>query len=220
MSIRAVLFDLDGTLVDSIADIASCGNEVLESMGCQALPVGRYRAFLGDGAANLARKVLPAERRDTASIERFLLAFGELYRARWKTSASLYEGVPEMLSALQERGACLAVLSNKKEEFTKLFVSELLPQWRFDAVCGESSGRPLKPDPTAALHIADELGIAPSKWLFVGDSEIDVETARRAGMAFIGVEWGFRSRAELVAAGAVHTIRSPIELLQFIAEKK
>ena len=217
MSIRAVLFDLDGTLVDSLADIASCGNEVLGTLGCPTLSEAQFKGYLGHGVANLARKVLPEERRDAATLERFLSAFRELYQTRWNATAHLYEGIPEMLSALELKGVRLAVLSNKKHEFTQLFVSELLAHWRFEAVVGESSEYPIKPHPASALTIADRLGIAPQECLFVGDSEVDVETARRAGMVFVGVEWGFRCRAQLEAAGAERIIRTPLDLLQLVA---
>lgn len=218
MPFLAALFDLDGTLLDSIQDIAGCANDVLGRWRLQQFSVEQIKAYVGDGAANLARKLLPAELRDGETVSRFLGEYAELYRQRWNASTSMYEGVPEMLSELERRGIPMAVLSNKRDDFAKLCVRELLPSWRFAAVQGESSSVPVKPDPSGALALARQLDVDPARCLFVGDSEIDVETARRAGMGFVGVAWGFRSRRQLEEAGARTIISSPPELLKFFSE--
>ena len=219
MTFSVVLFDLDGTLLDSIQDIAGCANEVLGRWQLQQLSVEQFKAYVGDGVVNLARKLLPQNLRDDETVSRFLQEYAELYRQRWNASTSIYKGVPEMLTKLERRGVPMAVLSNKRDDFTKVCVRELLPSWRFAVVQGESASVPAKPDPSGALAIVQELNVEPARCLFVGDSEIDVETARRAGMGFVGVAWGFRSRKQLEEAGAQNIISSPSELLEFFGEK-
>lgn len=216
MRISAIIFDLDGTLLNSICDIAACGNDALAAIGFPPLSVELYRAYVGDGVRNLAKKVLPDGHRDDETVRTFLGLYGELYGRRWNETTAPYPGVMRMLAELSERRVPLAVLSNKRDEFMKACVSELLPGIRFTEVRGESESTPTKPDPRGALAVAATLGVEPAGCLFVGDSEIDAETARRAGMPFVAVEWGYRSRAQLEQAGAQHFVREPSELLAML----
>ncbi len=213
MRISAIIFDLDGTLLNSIGDIAACGNDALATLGFPALSVELYRAYVGDGVRSLARKVLPEGHRDDDTVRTFLGVYAELYGRRWNETTAPYPGVMRLLAELSERSVPLAVLSNKRDEFMKACVRELLPGIRFAEVRGESESTPTKPDPRGALAVAAALGVEPAGCLFVGDSEIDAETARRAGMPFVAVEWGYRSRAQLEQAGAQHFVREPSELL-------
>ena len=216
MSPSAIIFDLDGSLLDSIGDIAASGNAALSQLGYPGLSVDRYKAFVGDGVANLARRVLPEGMRDDESVRLFLAKFKEHYSRTWNATTRPYRGVPELLTALNQRGVPLAVVSNKRDEFTKMCVRELLPGFVFAEVRGESEITPVKPDPTGTLAVAQVLGVSPSRCIFVGDSEVDAETARRAGIPFVAVEWGYRSRAQLEAAGASSFVREPSELLRAI----
>lgn len=216
MKVDAIIFDLDGTLLDSIGDIATCGNETLASMGFPPLTVDEFRAHVGDGIAGLARKVLPSEHRDTASVTKFLEGYRALYSQKWNQTTAPYKGVEGLLENLRARGVRLAVLSNKRDDFTKVCVDSLLPPDAFLEVRGESEVTPKKPDPRGALSVAETLGVEPRRCLFVGDSEIDAETAQRAGMGFVAVEWGYRSRAELEKAGARNFIQTPSQLLEYL----
>ena len=216
MPIGAFIFDLDGTLLDSIGDIAASGNTALAELEFPTFPVDRYRAFVGDGVANLARKVLPEGHRDEETVKRFLGRFKEQYSKSWNKTTRPYPGIVELLSALAERGVHMGIVSNKRDEFTKACVRELLPRSPFGEVRGESESTPVKPDPSGTIAVAQALGCAPSSCVFVGDSEVDAETARRAGMRFVAVEWGYRSRAQLEAAGVSSFVREPGELLRLL----
>ena len=216
MPIGAFIFDLDGTLLDSIGDIAASGNAALLELGFPTHATARYRAFVGDGVANLARKVLPEGHRDEETVKRFLSRFKDQYSRSWKESTRPYPGIVELLSALGERGVPMGIISNKRDEFTKACVLELLPGSRFGEVRGESESTPVKPDPSGTIAVAKALGCAPSSCVFVGDSEVDAETARRAGMRFVAVEWGYRSRAQLEAAGVSSFVQEPGELLRLL----
>lgn len=213
---RAVLFDLDGTLLDTLDDIAGAMNVVLAEWGAPAHPVDAYRRFIGDGAVWLARRVLPEDRRDEVSVGRCVAAFRAQYAARGDPATRPYPGIPELLDALAGRGLRLAVLSNKPHEFTVALVRRLLGRHPIEPVIGSRPGVPNKPDPGSALEIAGQLGIAPGEWLYAGDTGTDMETAARAGMVPVGVLWGFRGADELTAAGARHLVGRPKELLPLL----
>ena len=218
MSIKAIIFDLDGTLVDSIHDIARCGNEALTSLGFPTHSVDTYKALVGDGLAGLARKALPTDKREEATITKLIDIYRTLYAAKWSATTRPYPGITKLLADISARGIKLAVLSNKSDDFTKMCVEQLLPARVFAEVRGESIGTPKKPDPQGALEVAATMEVGPGRCLFVGDSEIDLETARRAGMEFVAVDWGYRSRAELEEAGARRFISAPGELLQYVQD--
>lgn len=210
--IRAVIFDLDGTLIDSINDIATCANLSLQHHGFPTHSTSRYKELVGDGLLNLARKVLPRDHLADSDVENFVDVYKGLYQNKWNETSKVYEGISELLTALSSRGIPLGVLSNKRDEFTRMCVSMFFPRHLFQVVRGELRGVPIKPDPHAALAIAHELGIPPQEVAFVGDSEIDIETGRRASMLSVGVSWGFRPRELLVRSGAEIIIDHPREL--------
>ncbi|RLC94831.1 MAG: HAD family hydrolase [Chloroflexi bacterium] len=216
MKFRAVIFDLDGTLLDTLQDIADSVNLVLERAGLPRYSLDEYRYFIGDGVEHLARRVLPQWQRDDVSVAQVAAAIREEYRQRWSNKTRPYHGIPDLLDFLTTHGIRMAVLSNKPDDFTRLTVSRLLPQWRFDAVVGAQPNGPYKPDPRAALEIADRLGIPPREFVYLGDSGIDMETASAAGMYPVGALWGFRTREELVASGAKETIESPVDLTRLL----
>lgn len=214
--VHAIIFDLDGTLLDTITDIANCSNTVLSRWMCPTHPVPRYAELVGDGLANLARKVLPSERGSPEEVVAFIDEYRVEYKDRWNETSSYYEGIPDVLRELVAKGIPLAVLSNKRDDFTKVCVAEFFPDIPFKEVRGERSGTPIKPDPTSALELAAALGVTPQDCLFVGDSEIDVATAQRAGMRCVGVLWGFRSKLTLEEAGCEKFISTPSELLSLV----
>ena len=207
--IRAVIFDLDGTLLDSLTDIAQAMNDAISARGWPVHPVDAYLRMVGEGIENLARRAAPQERDVPALL-------GD-YRARYsrgmETTTRPYPGIPQMLDAVQEAGLKMAVLSNKREDFTVELVKRQLAKWSFKCVRGERHGVPRKPDPHSALELASALGHAPRDVAFVGDTPIDVKTALAAGMLPVAVTWGFRTREELEAAGARTAIERPDQLL-------
>ena len=212
-SVKAILFDLDGTLLNTIGDIARSANETLSSFGYPIHPEPLYLELVGDGLDNLARKILPEGKKTDEDVTSFTTHYREVYTRGWNKTSHPYPGVTELLQELVKGDIPLAILSNKRHDFTKLCVQTFFPEVFFAEIRGEQSGVPIKPHPEAALLIAARLQVAPSECLFVGDSEIDIETAKAAGMVNVGVEWGFRPRSILEDARADYIISHPHELL-------
>lgn len=212
----AILFDLDGTLLNTLDDLANAANEALAASGFPTHPADAYRYFIGEGAKNLMKNALPPSRRTEETIAQHLAQFRENYERMWDKNTRPYDGVPEMLSALQARSISVAVLSNKPDDFTRKCVEQLLPEWRFAAIFGQRDGMPRKPDPAAALEIANIFGRSPAEILYLGDSGTDMKTAVAAGMFPVGALWGFREREELLANGAQALIAHPKELLNLL----
>jgi len=213
----AILFDLDGTLLDTLEDIADSVNAALAAMDHPAHDVPAYKLMIGEGVRHLASSALPARiRDDDSAIDELLMRIRDEYARRWNVKTRPYEGIPELLDWLSARRIKTAILSNKPHEFTELGVRELLPSWRFDAIIGQRDGVPQKPDPSQAIEIARTLEIDPQKFLYLGDSGVDMQTARAAGMFPVGALWGFREKQELVANGARKIIASPMELVPIL----
>jgi phosphoglycolate phosphatase len=216
MPYRAVLFDLDGTLLNTLEDMGDAMNRVLSARGFPQHPIDAYRSFVGDGAAMLVMRALPEDKRDDETVCSCLMAYREEYGRNWNVKTRLYDGVADMLDALTARGLKRAVLSNKPEEFTRRCVIELLSRWSFDAVLGQREGVPLKPDPTAASEIAHTLDCPAKSFLYLGDSPVDMQAAIAAGMVPVGALWGFRRAEELRAGGARALINRPLEILALL----
>jgi phosphoglycolate phosphatase len=217
MKYKAVLFDLDGTLLDTIQDIAESMNSVLRYYNFPAHPVEAYKIFVGDGVEALARRVLPEGRQDAETVSGCVSAMRKEYGTRWPNNTRPYEGVPELLDALVARGIKLSVLSNKPDDFTKIMVAGLLPRWPFEPVLGARPFVPQKPDPAGALEIARRISIPPEEFLYLGDTGTDMKTAKAAGMYPVGVNWGFRTAEELETNGAKIIIEKPLELLEILS---
>jgi len=213
MPIRAVLFDLDGTLVDSLEDIGDSMNTALSEMGLPNHSSSSYRGFVGDGVRVLAQRALPVGRRDDVTVDACVARMVAIYGARFDEKTRPYDGVPPLLDELRRRGLGLAVLSNKPHDLTVALVARLLGRWSFDPVFGERAGVPRKPDPSAALEVAGLLGLVPGEILYLGDTPIDMKTARAAGMPVLGVSWGFRDAAELIATGASAVVGHPLDVI-------
>lgn len=213
---RAVIFDLDGTLLDTLEDLADSMNNVLAQMGLPGHDLERYKFFVGDGVEMLVRRALPVTHRDDATVARSVSAMRQEYGRRWALKTRPYEGVPELLDGLRERGLKTAILSNKPDDFAKMTVERLLPHGRFDLVLGERPGTARKPDPAGALEVAERLGLPPEAFLYVGDTGTDMRTAVAASMFPVGALWGFRPASELVASGAKVLIHEPSELLKLL----
>jgi phosphoglycolate phosphatase len=213
MTFRAALFDLDGTLLDSLADIADSMNIILAQMGFPGHPTEAYRYFVGDGVPPLVRRSLPESSGNPELIERGGRLLREEYARRWHLQTRSYDGVPLLLGELAERGIPMSVFSNKPDEFTQIMVDELLPDWTFRCVIGIKSGMPRKPDPEGALEAARVMGVSPAEIAYLGDTKTDMLTAEKAGMYAVGALWGFRTREELEEHGARLVIANPAEFL-------
>ena len=211
---RAVLFDLDGTLVDTLPDITALMNAALEFLGYPALPREQYRSRVGWGSLELARLSLPEDSRFEVEVSALDSEFRKRYEAAPALLSAPYEGILESLAELEKRGIPLSILSNKPDKIMRPVLDLMLPDIRFFRALGVREGEPHKPDPASALEIARDLGLPPGDFLFVGDSAVDMKTARNAGMTPVGVAWGYRDPAELRAEGAVRVLERPSELIK------
>ena len=214
--IVAVIFDLDGTLVNSLEDISSSVNQVLKGLGCRPLSVEEYRPLVGWGLRKLVTSA--AERSLTEKEEESAYqAVLNLYREFPVVYSSLYEGIPDMLASLSN-GLTLGVLSNKEHLVAQAVVRKLLPTVPFREVWGARPGVPHKPDPTAVQDMIRGWGLRPEQTAFVGDSAVDMQTAVNAGCLPLGVAWGFRPREELESSGASEIFQSPGQLRSWLEE--
>jgi phosphoglycolate phosphatase len=215
MKFLAAIFDLDGTLLDTLADIADAMNAALDKMGFPGQETNSYKYLTGDGVRALAERSLPESARDEATVATCIRELRIEYAGRWGKKTRPYPGIPEFLSAIAQRKVRMNILSNKLDEFTKRAAEDFLSGFEFDFVIGARPDLPQKPDPSGALLIAGHLGIEPARFLFLGDTGVDMLTAARAGMFPVGALWGFRDEKELRENGAEAVIRSPGELLEF-----
>lgn len=208
---QAVLFDLDGTLTDTLADIADAMNRALRLHGLPEWPVDAYRYLVGNGAKVLSERCV-RDRQELAPAVR--ADYQAYYEQHNLVRTRPYDGVPEMLRALVEAGMTLAVLSNKPDADTKNVVRHFFPDVPFSVVRGQVEGVPVKPDPAGAFAVAREVGIPPGAFLYLGDTAVDMQTALAAGMHPVGALWGFRTAEELRESGAEALIETPVDLLK------
>jgi phosphoglycolate phosphatase len=216
MTYKAIIFDLDGTLLDTLDDLGNAMNRVLADMGFPTHAIDEYRSFIGDGIEKLINRALPEKNRNEITVHTCLKAFLEDYHKNSNSYTRPYKGIPELLDVLKERGLQTAVLSNKPHDTTTVCVAELLQRWQFDVVLGHRDGTPYKPDPGGALEISERLNIPPGEFLFLGDSGVDMETAIAAGMFPVGALWGFRGEEELEERGAQVLISDPLDILNLL----
>jgi len=216
MNYKAVIFDLDGTLLNTLEDLADSMNMVLKSKGFPIHNVEKYRYFIGNGVYNLVKSALPAQIQDEDIINEYFSEFGQEYNKRLIEKTRPYPGIPELLDELERRGIKMSILSNKPDQATQHIVSKLLSKWKFDAIFGERPGVPRKPDPKASLEICSLLNVNPQDFIYLGDSGVDMQTANSAGIYGVGALWGFRDEAELKECGAKITIDSPVKLLNIL----
>lgn len=213
MGYRAVIFDLDGTLVDSLDDIANSMNFVLKQHGHPEHQVDDYRWFIGNGVRRLVIQSLPRSHRKGEIVEQCLNEIKIHYAENWNMETKPYPGILDLLKALQTRRIQCSVHSNKPDEFTKKMVSYYFADYRFTSIRGADTEVPNKPDPAGALIIANDSSLSPNKFLYVGDSGVDMQTAIAAGMKPVGVSWGFRPKKELLECGAFVILDRPLDLL-------
>jgi phosphoglycolate phosphatase len=218
MDYEAVIFDLDGTLVNTISDIANSMNRVLIKMGLPAHEIAEYYYFVGAGLKELCRRVLPKDLQYETKVLEYRELFNEDYNQNWHNETYPYPGIIELLEYLQQKNKTIAILSNKPDHFCKLFVQHFFPNINFAIVRGNLDSLPPKPHPAGGMYITESLNLDPKDVLFVGDSDIDMQTAANCGFIAMGAEWGFRSQEELLKAGAKHIFSSPSHLLKFLQE--
>ncbi|MDL2321123.1 HAD family hydrolase [Desulfosarcina sp. OttesenSCG-928-B08] len=217
--VQALVFDLDGTLLDTLADIGHSVNTMLAECGFPVHPLDAYRGFIGEGLRMIVVRALPeAARSDPEQVERCVHRARTCYQDNWNQETRLYDGIASLLDAIETMPLQKAILSNKPHDLTVRYVAHYLGAWHFDAIMGQTDAFPVKPDPASALHIAGQLGVPAPAFFFVGDSMTDVNTARAAGMGPIGVTWGFKGEKPLVEGGCPVLIRHPLELVAVLRE--
>ena len=214
MKYQAIIFDLDGTLVNTLDDLAESVNQGLRRLNLPTHEPSSYRNRVGDGVHKLIERSLPGDRQDLA--EQLLEMQSQYYAQHYANASKPYPGVPEMLKQLKEAGRKLAVLSNKSDNFTQEVVPRLLGRDCFDCVWGHRDGYALKPAPDAALAMAEQMQVTPAQVAYVGDSAVDMKTATAAGFFPVGVTWGFRCRTELILNGAIGIIEHPLQLSKLL----
>lgn len=197
-----VIFDLDGTLLDTIGDLAVACNASLALRGLPQHSFEEYQSFVGNGVMRLVERALPEPLRSPENVALMRADFVQYYTAHIDTYTKPYEGIPELIAELVRRGVRMAVASNKFQVGTEKLIRSFFPDVRFEAVLGQRPEVPLKPDPAIVEEILQATGVAKERVLYVGDTGIDMQTAKAAGVRSVGVTWGFRSREELIENGA------------------
>lgn len=216
---QGIIFDLDGTLLDTITDLANAGNFVCEQMGWPQHSIEAYKKFVGNGIPMLVQRFSPAEYRQPQQLEQTLAAFHRRYAAHTTDCTYTYEGIPELVQQLSEKGIPMGVLTNKEQCFAEQILKQYFPSQPFSVIQGAVANFPPKPDPKALLFLLQQPAFAGKKILFVGDSDVDILTAHAAGLEACGVLWGFRDRAELSAAGAEHLVEHPSEIANLLEKE-
>lgn len=216
LNTELVIFDLDGTLLDTIGDLAVACNAVLALRGLPQHTYDEYCRFVGNGIMRLVERALPEELRTPDTVAAVRADFVKYYTEHIDTHTKPYAGIPELVAGLARRGVRLAVASNKFQAGTEKLVGLFFPDVAFAAVLGQRVGVPLKPDPAVVEEILALTGVAKGRVLYVGDSGVDMQTAAAAGVRSVGVTWGFRERRELVQTGARHIVDVPGEILNLL----
>ncbi|HBG26306.1 MAG: hypothetical protein A2Y10_01910 [Planctomycetes bacterium GWF2_41_51] len=217
MTYKAVIFDLDGTLVNSLQDLADATNFALHFYDQQVHSTEAFMKMIGDGTRTLISRALAGDKQEL--IEQVLVKMREKYIEICLDKSLPYKGFENVLPALKKQGIKMAVLTNKDQKMSEKVVRHFFPDM-FEIVKGGNNGAPVKPEPTAALQILDKLGVKPNEAVFVGDSNVDIKTAKAANMKSIGVSWGFRGEAELREAGADFISNEPSELIKLIVNSE
>lgn len=218
MDYRAIIFDLDGTLLDTLQDLALSVNTVLEKHGLEGHPVEAYRYFVGDGIDILVQRAFPGHMTGTEQINSLVDAVKYEYSRRWADHTAPYPGVPELLDFLDQEKIPKAIFTNKPHEYAVLTVETLLSDWSFVNVIGISAAMPRKPDPTGALVIAREMGFETKDIVYLGDTDTDMKTAIKGGFFPAGALWGFRTAKELEDGGARFLAKTPEHIIELFKE--
>ena len=212
--IKLVIFDLDGTLLNSLEDLADSCNYLLQKYGFPVHPLDSYRYFVGDGIPKLVERVLPEEKRQQDFVEQFFQEMVAYYDIHKADKTMPYFGIVETLETLQQQGTMLAVASNKVNKAMMPLMEHYFPTIKFTAVLGQREGVPVKPHPQIVYDILKIAKVRPEEALYVGDTDVDMDTAHRAGLKAVGALWGYRDRQELTEHQAEYIIAQPMKLLK------
>ena len=214
--IKAVIFDLDGTLLNTLEDLANASNFALRSCGYNEHPIKDYIRFVGSGRYILMKRILPEEdKNNEEAIEKVLKLFDEYYGEHMHDTTKPYDGIYELIKELKIKNIKLAVVSNKPDEFAGETVNRYFGN-DFEITCGQRPNHAVKPDPKTVYEVMEYLNVTKEECIYVGDSDVDMKTAQNAGVKSIGVAWGFRGEEELKSAGADYIIRTPQELVNLL----
>ncbi len=211
---KLVIFDLDGTLLNTIYDLGEACNHAFRQMGLSQHPIPAYNYMVGNGVRKLIERAQPDA--DEQTVDELLRLFREYYDDHCTVNTTPYPGIPELLHSLKERGVAIAVASNKYEAATRKIIDYFFPDINFVAIEGQIPERPTKPDPSIIFAVLNEYPTPKNDVLYVGDSGVDMETARRACVESAGVSWGFRPISELKKFYADHIINNPMEILEIV----
>jgi phosphoglycolate phosphatase len=218
MRFSAVIFDLDGTLLDTLKDIADSANRTLAEHGMPTLPLVDYRMLVGEGVARLFERAVPESMRSPEMLRRCGDWFRDDYSRNWDRATRPYDDTDQLLHEVADRGIKTAVLSNKPHNFTQQCVAKYFGEHKFELIVGQSDEVPAKPDPTGTFRIVEHVGRPIKQFLFLGDTGTDMQTAVAASVYPVGATWGFRSREELIDNGARQLIAEPLDLLPILDE--
>jgi len=219
MTYRGIVFDLDGTLINSIQDICNSMNKVLQSHDFPVFDIEAYKMVIGNGIEQLVHDTIPPERRTKKIIEELTGEMKVIYDLHYMENTTVYFGIPELLDNLCSLKIKTAILSNKPHDYTLKICNELFGNWTFDYILGLSDQFPRKPNPLSSLYILNYLNLNPNEVLFVGDSGIDIQTALNSGMLPLGVTWGYKAKMEMTKAGAKDIIEKPSDILKYFLMK-
>ncbi len=213
---KAIIFDLDGTLVNSLSDIAGAMNKTLEEYGFPTHSLEDYKYFIGNGIRKLVERSLPENQRTPEMQERCTETMLKEYRKVPVGKTHLFDGIPELLDVVSQKGLKMSILSNKADVLTQEIYKVLLSKWNFEVVLGASDRFPTKPSPESAVFIGQSMSVPFSEILYVGDTNTDMQTATAAGFFPVGATWGYRTEAELLEAGAKYIVHKPMDLTELI----
>ncbi len=216
MKYKLAIFDLDGTILDTLEDLTDGVNYALSECGYPVRTIDEVRSFVGNGIRRLIERALPSGTSE-AEIDRVHGIFSPYYKENCDVKTKPYDGIPAMLQSLRDAGVLTAVLSNKGDFAVQPLIRQYFPDL-FTIAFGERAGIPRKPAPDAVFEILERMGVDKSDAVYIGDSGVDIETARNAGLPCICVDWGFREREQLIAAGAERIVSSPGELLRMLLQ--
>lgn len=214
--IKALVFDLDGTLADTIPAITEAVNMTLSQLGFPNRTIEEVKSFIGKGPRHLIKESLPRDtvESDPSIIDTALALYDEMYAKTYLDTDELYDGMEEAIIELSKYYK-IAVLSNKQDEYVKKLIKQLLPVGICEVARGTVQGIPAKPDPTVALEMANELGVPPYECILIGDSDIDIKTAKNAEFEILSVSWGYSSKLKLIHSGADEIVNTPKELIEY-----
>lgn len=216
MKIKGIIFDLDGTLLNTLEDLGDSVNELLLRYNLSIHSIESYKKFVGNGVDVLIKRAFPEHILEKLNIKILVKELRDIYSQRLTKKTTVYNGISELLDYLTESGVCLNVLSNKPDYETKLLINYYFNNYKFNIIMGANDIFPKKPCPDAPLYIARENRITPQEIICLGDSDVDMQTAKNANMYAIGATWGFRDKYELLKNGADFIINSPVELIHIL----